>query len=151
MRQCCEKSDKIWPTFCWMLLIWLVTTLWIKVKFLCNLDVVIYLVSFPAQSALHRSLEADWKSSLPALSRLCSRPRSGWYHQTNDTFFKHLMALPSPSIPLQIPAQCMTAIAIANCPGQKPDVCVCLLLSVSLNKPLSSSHTCHICHTLSTC
>lgn len=63
------------------------------------------------------------------------------------------MALPAPSIAQQIPGQCMAALAIANWPGQKPDVCVCvcLLVSVSLNNPASSSPTCHLCHALSTC
>lgn len=38
-----------------------------KVKTISNLDIVLSFVSFPAQSALHSSLVADWKSSLPAL------------------------------------------------------------------------------------
>lgn len=37
----------------------------------CTLDIVPWFVSFPAQSALHRSPVADWKSSLPVPSICC--------------------------------------------------------------------------------
>lgn len=85
---------------------------------------------FPAQSALHSSLVTDWKSSLPGLSLCCVidsdlaeiiRQRKYF----SNTWRGHL-ALPTPSIPQQIPRRCMAALAVANRPGQKPDVCVCV-------------------------
>lgn len=87
----------------------------------------------------------------PPVSPVCNWPRSGWNNQTNEIFLIHLMALPTPSIPQRISGQCMAALAASNWPGQQPGVCMCLLLSVSLNNPESSCHTCHLCHALSTC
>lgn len=56
---------------------------------------------------------------------------------------KHLK-YPSPSIPLHLPGQCMTALAIANQSGQKLE-CACMCVCQP-DDPVSRPNTCHLCH-----